>query len=152
VRKTLAAPALAALAVAGGAAAASPPLVPLAARRAIATRAPLLAYVPARGAIPYRYRNWRLGGGVLRIWFANRNEPGKLVVFEARPFHGPCRAGMQQSFQMAGVKTWYVDDGARRQAWRCLHGRKLSAWTTMGPRTFAAAGLARIAASGHRIG
>jgi hypothetical protein len=108
--------------------------------------------VPARGAIPYRYRNWALQQGVLRIWFANTNEPRKLVVFQAQVFHGTCRARMQRSFQMAGVKTWYSYDGTRQQAWRCVHGTKLTAWTTIGLRKFSGFGLARIVASGHRIG
>ena len=142
---------LAPLVLAPPASAGSQPLVPLAAQQRIAKRAPRLAYIPARGALPYRYRNWRLQNGALRIWFANRNEPGKLVVFEARAFHGVCRAGAEKSFQMAGVKTWYSYDGIRQQAWRCLQGRKLLAWTTIGLRKFADVGLARIAASGHRI-
>jgi len=149
--RTLAVLALASLTVVAGPAAASRPLVPLIAQRRIAERSPRLAYVPARGAIPYRYRYWELANRALRIWFANRDEPRKTVVFEVRVFHGSCRAGMEKSFQMSGVKTWYSDDGDRRQAWRCVHGTKLTAWTTMGPRVFADVGLARIAASGHRI-
>ena len=149
--RLLAVPLLGALALAAGAAAAATSPVPSLVQSRIAERAPRLAYVPARGAIPYRYRNWKLERGALRIWFANRREPGKLVVFEARVFHGTCRTGMQKSFQMAGVKTWYRYDGARQQAWRCVHGTKLTAWTTIGLRKFGGAGLARIAASGHRI-
>ncbi|HET7568543.1 MAG TPA: hypothetical protein VFJ91_11155 [Gaiellaceae bacterium] len=128
-------------------------LVPVPVQHAIQARAAAahVAYVPARGAPPYRYRDWKLEAGVLRIRFANRNEPRKLVVFEARRFHGVCRTGMQKSFQMAGVKVWYSDTATRQQAWRCVHGTKLIAWTTMGARTFADVGLARIAASGHRI-
>jgi hypothetical protein len=141
---------LAVLAMAGPADA-SKPLVPLSVQQQIARRTPRLAYVPARGAIPYRYRSWGLREGVLRIRFANRNEPKKLVVFEARVFHGTCRVGAEGSFQMAGVKTWYGSSGTRRQAWRCVHGTKLIAWTTLPELRFAAVGLARIAASGHRV-
>jgi hypothetical protein len=142
---------LAALVLAPAALAASKQLVPLATQQRIARQVPRLAYVPARGAIPYRYRNWKLRNGALRIWFVNRNEPRKLVVFEARAFHGVCRAGAVKSFQMAGVKTWYGGTANRREAWRCVHGTKLIAWTALPPLRFADVGLARIAASGHRI-
>jgi hypothetical protein len=141
----------AAVLVPARAAAAAKPLVPAFVQQLVAKRAPALAYVPARGAIPYRYRNFKVQRGVLRIWFANRNEPSKTILFSARAFRGTCRAGASKSFQMAGVKTWYGSDGATQRAWRCLHGRKLTASTTMGPRRFADAGLARIAASGHRV-
>ncbi len=150
MRKIAAAAVVSALVPAGAAASAKPP-VPAAVQAQIAKRTPQLAYVPARGVLPYRYRNWKLAAGALRVWFANANEPKKLYVFEVRVFHGTCRAGMQQSFQMAGVKAFYSYDGTRQQAWRCVHGAKLTAWTTIGLRKFSGAGLARIAASGHRI-
>jgi hypothetical protein len=150
VRKIAAAAFVCALVAAGTAAAATEP-VPAAVQARIAKQTPQLAYVPARGVLPYRYRSWKLAAGVLRIWFANANEPKKLYVFEVRVFHGTCRAGMQQSFQMAGVKAFYAYDGTRQQAWRCVHGTKLTAWTTIGLRKFSGAGLARIVASGHRI-
>jgi hypothetical protein len=140
-----------ALALAGSAAAATP-LVPAAVQAQIASRAVPVAYVPARGVAPYRYRSWTLRAGVLRIRFANRDEPKKLVVFEARPFHGVCRSGMQRSFQMAGVKVWASRSASRGRAWRCVHGTKLIAWSTLPERRFALVGLARIAASGHALG
>jgi opacity protein-like surface antigen len=150
VKRTLLCLSLAAL-VAAAAASAAQPLVPAAAQDAIAHKAPRLAYVPARGTPPYRYRNWRLAGGRLRIWFANRNEPRKLLVFEARAFHGVCRAGAQQGMQMAGVKVWYGESGGVRQAWRCVHGTKLATWTTLPDRRYSRSGLARITASGHKL-
>jgi hypothetical protein len=125
--------------------------VPVPVQHAIAARAPRVAYVPARGVSPYGYRGWSVSRGALRIVFANRNEPRKTVAFEARVFHGTCRSGAQKSFQMAGVKVWWSGTAARRQAWRCVHGTKVSAWTTLPARRFADVGLARIAASGHRI-
>jgi|GEM_PF-3464565 hypothetical protein len=136
---------------AGSAAAGSRPLVPVFVQHLIEKRAPRLAYVPARATIPYRYRNFELTGGKLQIWLANRNEPGKLVVFQAQPFHGVCRAGAEKGLQMAGVKTWYGVSGTRRQAWRCVRGTKLTAWTTLPERRYGLFGLARIAASGHRV-
>ncbi|HVS84952.1 MAG TPA: hypothetical protein VHD91_04920 [Gaiellaceae bacterium] len=128
-------------------------LVPVPVQHAIHARAAAshVAYVPARGAPPYRYRDWKLQSGVLRILFANRNEPRKLVVFQAQRFQGVCRAGATHSYQMAGVKVWYGESGGRRQAWRCVNGAKVSAWTTLPELRFAAVGLARIAASGHRV-
>jgi hypothetical protein len=150
VKRAVVLASLAALTLAGPTDA-STPLVPASVQHQIAKRVPRLAYVPARGAIPYRYRSWTFRRGVLRIWFANRNEPRKLVVFEARIFHGNCRTGAEKSFQMAGVKTWYGASGTRRQAWRCVHGTKLIAWTTLPEIRFAAVGLARIVASGHTI-
>ena len=151
MRRILVAAPLAAALVLASAAAASTPVVPVFTQRQIAKRAPALAYVPARLAIGFRYRNWKLGGGVLRIWFASRTEPRKTIVFAAAPFHGSCRAGMERSFQMAGVKTWYSHTSSRQEAWRCANGMKLTASTTMQPRRFADVGLARIAASGHRV-
>ncbi|HET7571472.1 MAG TPA: hypothetical protein VFJ77_02250 [Gaiellaceae bacterium] len=142
---------LGALALAGTALAAKKPLVPVYVQHLIAKRAPAVAYVPARGAIGFPYRNFKIRHGVLHIWFPSRTEPSKTIVFSARAFHGTCRAGASKSFQMAGVKTWYGYDGTTQRAWRCLHGRKLTASTTMGLRRFADAGLARMAASGHRI-
>jgi hypothetical protein len=126
-------------------------LVPPYVQHLIETRAPHVAYVPARGAIGFPYRNFKTGGGTVRIWFASRSEPKKTIVFEAKAFHGVCRAGSSKSFQMAGVKTWYGYDGTTQRAWRCVHGVKLTALTTMGQRRFADVGLARMAASGHRI-
>jgi opacity protein-like surface antigen len=133
------------------ASASAAPVVPVFTQHQILRRAPAVAYVPARGAIGWRYRNWRVQAGVLRIWFASRTEPRKVIVFSAAPFHGSCRAGMEKSFQMAGIKVWYSHTGTQQQSWRCVNGVKLVASTTMPPTRFADVGLGRIAASGHRI-
>lgn len=146
-----AAAALASMLVLTSAATAAAPLVPAAAQRQIATRVRRLAYVPARGAIGWRYRSWAVRSGALRIVFASRSEPRKTFVFEARVFHGVCRVGMQRSFQMAGVEVWARRTAARGQAWRCVHGTKLVAWSALPERRFALVGLARVAASGHAI-
>ncbi len=143
---------LVAAVAAAGAAAAPKPLVPAAVQAQIAKRTPRLAYAPVRGVLPYRYRNWTSRSGVLRIWFASRTEPKKTFVFEARAFHGVCRTGRQRSFQMAGVKVWASRTASRGEAWRCAHGTKMIAWSTLPERRFALAGLARVAASGHRLG
>ena len=142
--------AAAALVLPAGAAAARS-VVPLRAQRSIASETTRLAYVPARVSAPYRYHGWILASGRLRIWFGHRLEHHKLIAFDARFFQGVCRARADHSYQMAGVKVWFGVIDGRRSAWRCVHGRKLIAWTRLGPRTFADVGLARIAASGHRI-
>jgi hypothetical protein len=140
----------AALAAASPAGAAAP-VVPAPAQQQIARRAPAVAFVPARLATGWRYRNWKVQGGVLRIWFASKTEPRKVVVFSAARFHGSCPAGMEKSFQMAGVKVWYSHTATQQQSWRCVHGVKVVASTTMPPTRFSGFGLGRIAASGHRI-
>jgi hypothetical protein len=142
---------LIAVVVAAGtaAAAAATPVVPTFTQRAIATRAPSVAYVPARLAIGWRYRSWKLEGGVLRIWFADKG--GHAIAFVAARFGGSCRAGMEKSFQLDGVKVWWSHTATDQQAWRCVNGVKLVAATSLGPDHFADSGLGRIAASGHRI-
>ncbi len=151
MRKLVAfAPLAAALALVS-AASASAPVVPVFTQHRIASRAPAVAFVPARLATGWRYRNWQVRAGVLRIWFASHTEPRKTIVFVATPFHGSCRAGMARSFQMAGVKVWWGRTPNEQEAWRCVHGLKLVAATAMPPTRFAPAGLARVAASGHRI-
>jgi hypothetical protein len=88
-------------------------------------------------------------GGVLRIWFANK--AGREITFIAAKFSGNCRAGMEKSFQLAGVKTYWSHTANEQQAWRCVNGMRLVAATSLGPDHFADSGLGRIAASGHRI-
>jgi hypothetical protein len=142
---------LIAVATAAGAsaAAAATPVVPVFTQHRIATRAPSLAYVPARLAIGWRYRNWKVEGGVLRIWFANK--AGRTITFVAARLSGKCRTGMEKSFQLAGVKVYWSHTANEQQAWRCVNGVRLVAATSLGPDHFADVGLGRIAASGHRI-
>ena len=125
-------------------------LVPAAVQQQILERAPLVAYAPSRLAPGWRYASWRMGDlGVLRIVF--RNKAGKEIVFVAAQFKGNCRAGMEKSFQMAGVKVYWGHTANEQEAWRCVNGRKLVAATSLAPDRFADVGLARLAASGHRI-
>ena len=142
---------LIAVAVAAGAsdAAAATPVVPVFMQHQIAARAPSLAYVPARLALGWHYRNWKVEGGVLRIWFANK--AGHEITFVAAKLSGNCRTGMEKSFQQAGVKTYWSHTANEQQAWRCVDGMRLVAATSLRPDQFADVGLGRIAASGHHI-
>jgi hypothetical protein len=136
-------------AAATAAAAAATPVVPAFTQGQIAKTVPSLAYVPARLAIGWRYRRWTHRGGVLRIFFANK--AGREITFVAAPLTGTCRAGMEKSFQQAGVKTYWSHTANEQQAWRCVNGVRLVAASSLRPDQFADVGLGRIAASGHRI-
>jgi hypothetical protein len=123
-------------------------LVPVSVQHEIAQKAPLVAYAPARLAVGWHYARWT-HDGALRIFF--RNKAGREVVFVAAPYKGNCRAGMEKSFQMAGVKVYWGHTANEREAWRCVNGMRLVAATSLTPNRFADVGLARMAASGHRI-
>jgi hypothetical protein len=141
---------LIAVAVAAGAtaAAAATPVVPVFTQHRIAATVPALAYVPARLAIGWRYERWT-HAGPLRIFFVNK--AGRDIVFVASKFGGSCRAGMEKSFQLDGVKVWWSHTSDEQQAWRCVNGMRLVAASSLTPHQFADVGLGRIAASGHRI-
>ena len=123
-------------------------LIPLPIQHEIVQKAPLAAYIPARGAIGWHYTRWTHAGAV-RIYFSNK--AGKEIVFVAAPFKGNCRAGMEKSFQLAGNKVYWGHTANEQQAWRCVNGTKLVASTSLSPDRFADVGLGRIVASGHRI-
>jgi hypothetical protein len=125
-------------------------LVPVPVQHEIARKAPLVAYVPARLAIGWRYSTWSTGAsGALNIVF--RNKAGRAIVFTAAQFKGDCRAGMTKSFQLDGNKAYWAEGAGEQQAWRCVNGMKLVAKTSLPPNRFADVGLGIIAASGHRI-
>jgi hypothetical protein len=123
-------------------------VVPVPVQQQIAQKAPLVAYVPARLAIGWRFKRWT-HAGALRITFSNK--AGREIVFVAAPFKGNCRSGMEKSFQLAGNKVYWAQAAGVQQAWRCVNGMKLAASTSLPPNRFADVGLGRIAASGHRI-
>ncbi|HET6944090.1 MAG TPA: hypothetical protein VFI01_01960 [Gaiellaceae bacterium] len=123
-------------------------LVPVPVQDEIAAKAPLVAYAPSRLAPGWRYVRWT-HQGPLRIWFDNR--AGREIVFIAARFSGNCRAGMEKSFQMAGVKVYWGDTSNGQEAWRCVNGMKLVGATSLAPDRFADVGLARLVASGHRL-
>lgn len=140
--------------LAAPAVAATQPVVPVSTQHRIATRAPLLAYVPARVASGYRYSRWALGGSALRIWF--RNPAKKELVFVAAVRSRPCAEGREKTFQLAGNKVYWAQTAGGQQAWRCVAGAngrtvQLTAATTQPPTQFADVGLGRVAASGHRV-
>jgi hypothetical protein len=126
---------------------ATPP-VPVSAQHAIAKRAPLYAYVPARVGNGYRYAGWTSSSGV-RIIF--RNAAGRTIVFSASRQHGVCSAGREKTFQLAGNKVYWSQSATGQQAWRCVGAVRLAASTTLPPTKFADVGLGRIASSGHKI-
>jgi hypothetical protein len=123
-------------------------LVPVPVQAEIAAKAPLVAYAPSRLAPGWRYVRWT-HQGPLRIWFHNR--AGREIVFVAARFTGNCRAGMEKSFQMAGVKVYWGHTSNEQEAWRCVNGMKLVGATSLAPDRFADVGLARLVASGHRL-
>jgi hypothetical protein len=123
-------------------------LVPVPVQDQIAAKAPLVAYAPSRLAPGWRFVRWT-HAGPLRIWFADK--AGREIVFAAARFSGNCRAGMEKSFQMAGVKVYWGQSSVEQQAWRCVDGMKLVGSTSLAPDRFADVGLARLVASGHRL-
>ena len=123
-------------------------LVPVPVQHDIAQKAPLVAYAPARLAVGWHYARWT-HEGALRIFF--RNKADREIVFVAAPYKGNCRAGMEKSFQMAGVKVYWGHTANEQRAWRCVNGMKLVAATSLPPDRFADVGLARLVASGHRL-
>jgi hypothetical protein len=123
-------------------------LVPAPVQDQIAAKAPLVAFAPSRLAPGWRYVRWTQQGP-LRIWFENR--AGQEIVFVAARFSGNCRAGMEKSFQMAGVKVYWGHTSGEQEAWRCVNGMKLVAATSLPPDRFADVGLGRLVASGHRL-
>ena len=78
-------------------------LVRAAVQARIERAAPGLAYVPTRIAPGIRFVRWRSSRDAVRIWF--RNRAGWEVLFVAAPLKGPCRAGREKSFQLAGNKV-----------------------------------------------
>lgn len=128
---------------------AATPIVPLSVQQAIARRAPLVAYVPARIATGYRYRTWTYQGGAVRIWF--RNKANKEIVFVAARRRTPCTNGREKTFQMGGNKVYWGHTSEEQQSWRCVNGVQLTAATPQPPTEFADVGLGRVAASAHRI-
>jgi hypothetical protein len=113
------------LASASAAAAKSTPVVPPFIQHLAQARAGVLAYVPTRVPLRYRYVGYGWRGRVLEIRVADRRFPldGRhSVAFTARRFRGTlasCGAGRERTLQMGGNKVYW--DGA--VAWRCVRGR-----------------------------
>ena len=118
-------------------------------QHAIVQRTPALAYVPARIAVGYRYAAWRHASG--RVYLRFVNKAGKEVLFIVQQQRGPCTAGREKTFQMAGNKVYWSHNAVEQQAWRCVNGVQLIAATPQPPTKFGDVGLGTVAASGHRI-
>ncbi len=134
-------------------AAPSPP-VPLPVQAQIKHRAPLLAYVPTRTTVGFRYSQWLRTTETVQIEFLNK--AGWEINFVATRQYGPCRTGMEKSYQLDGNKVYWSHTGAEQQAWRCVTGAlgrqvRLVASSPQPPTKFAAVGLGLVVASGKRI-
>ena len=143
-----------ALTLVASAAAAPAPRVPLPVQVQIKHRAPLLAYVPTRTAIGFRYSQWLRTTETVQIEFVNK--AGFEINFVATRQYGPCRAGMEKSYQLDGNKVYWSHTGGEQQAWRCVTGAlgrqvRLVASSPQPPTKFAAVGLGLVVASGKRI-
>lgn len=70
---------------------------------AIVRLTPLVAYVPGRLAVGWHYVKWLKNGRNVQIFVGNKADR----FAAAAPFRGNCRAGMEKSFQLAGVKFYW---------------------------------------------
>jgi hypothetical protein len=142
--------------VAAAAAGAAPkkPVVSRATQLRVLRTKPALAYVPTRMASGFHYVSWQKSPANMEITFDNK--AGWEIRFIALGQAGPCRAGMEKSFQLDGNKVYWSHTGAEQQAWRCVtgpYGRqvRLVASSPQPPTKFAAVGLGLVVASGKRI-
>ena len=120
---------------------------------AIDGRAGFRNYLPTRMLPGFRYTAWSYRNGVLRIAFSNR--AGWVVQWKVAPMSGPCDAGKQASYQLAGNKVWWSQDDTSQYAWRCVFGQdgkplRLEASSTTPPTQLAGAGLGIVVASAAR--
>jgi hypothetical protein len=63
-------------------------------------------YLPTRMLPGFSYTAFSYRDGVLRIAF--RNKAGWVVQWKVAPMSGPCDAGKQASYQLAGNKVWWA--------------------------------------------
>jgi hypothetical protein len=136
--------------------AAAAPVVPLSSQQAIAKRAGLLAYVPARVPTGFHYWRWTYTPKprALRIWF--RNRANWQITFVVSPQAGPCDRAKEKSFQLDGNKVYWSHTRNEQQAWRCVTGTngrpvRLTAAIAQPSTVFSDSGLGRVAAAGKRI-
>ena len=147
--------ALVAVAVAAGtAAAAARPVVPRAVQLRIAVRAPVLAYVPTRMALGFRYTGWLKTPATVRIRFANR--AGWQIRFVAVRLRGSCRAGDGEELparRQQGLLGAHRSGAAGVALCQGPQGRliRLVASSPQPSTKFADVGLGRVVASGKRI-
>jgi hypothetical protein len=142
------------LASAPAAAAKSTPIVPPFIQQLARAKAGVLAYVPTRVPLRYRYVGYGWNGRRLEIKVADRRFPldGRhSVAFTAQRFGrtlASCGAGREKTLQMGGNKVYW--DGA--VAWRCVRASdgRLVRLAASGPNLPDVA-LARVVASGKRV-
>jgi hypothetical protein len=152
VRKTLVIAVLAAVLVPVAAAAEKP--VPQRVVLAVDGTTAIRNFMPTRMLPGYAFKSWSYKGGVLRMTF--RAKTGSTIVWTVAPMPGgSCDRGKDGSFQLAGNKVWWAEDGASQRAWRCVFGQdgkalRLTASSTTPPTKLAGVGLGRVVASGKR--
>jgi hypothetical protein len=127
--------------------------VPASVVGAVDRKVPVANYMPTRMLPSFSFQRWSFKAGVLWLRFVNK--AGVLVDWTVAPMKGTCRAGMQKSFQLAGNKVWWADDGDIQRAWRCVFAadgvaRRLTASSTTPPTRLADVGLGAVVASGKR--
>jgi len=120
---------------------------------AIDGRAGFRNYLPTRMLPGFRYTAWSYRNGVLRIAFSNK--AGWVVQWKVAPMSGPCDAGKQASYQLAGNKVWWAQTTASQAAWRCVFGQdgkplRLEASRTTPSTKLGGSGLGVVAASAKR--
>ena len=143
-----------ALVAAAAAGASAKPVVPRAIQLRMLHTTPALAYAPTRMALGFHYVSWRTSPSNVEVTFDSK--AGWEIRFVALGQTGPCRTGMEKSFQLDGNKVYWSHTRAEQQAWRCVtgpHGRQLRlvASSPQPATLFANVGLGRVAASGKRI-
>jgi hypothetical protein len=132
----------------------SKPIVPRTVQVQILHRSPGFAYAPTRMAQGFHYVGWQKSPSNMEITFDNK--AGWEIRFIALGTSGPCRTGMEKSFQLDGNKVYWSHTGAEQQAWRCIirpDGRQLRlvASSPQPATLFADVGLGRVVASGKQI-
>jgi len=144
---------LALVAVAAPATAPAAVPVPRSALLAVDRTVPIANFMPTLMLPGYSYARWSYRRGVLRIVF--RGPGARTIVWAVEPMSGRCDTGKQKSFQLAGNKVWWAQDGAAQRAWRCTFAAdgvpiRMSASSTTPPTRLADVGLGRVVASGKR--
>jgi hypothetical protein len=143
-----------ALLAAAAAGASAKPVVPRTVQLRMLHTTPALAYAPTRMALGFHYVSWQRSPSNLEVTFDSKS--GWEIRFVALGQTGPCRTGMEKSFQLDGNKVYWSHTGAEQQAWRCVTGPqgrqlRLVASSPQPPTLFADVGLGRVVASGKRI-
>lgn len=110
-------------------------------------------YLPTRMLPGFEFVRWSYKGGALRVEFTSKS--GRTVVWRVAPMSGTCEAGKLASYQLAGNKVWWGQDGSTQFAWRCVFGQdgkplRLEASSTTPPTKLAGAGLGIVVASAAR--